>query len=116
MADLPLGLLTEGTGSLLGGLLLVVYAAITSLRKRRDVSITELLQSLAEKKQEIADLKAERTATELVHDAQIENLRRDVEALEHRVEAYRAAQQSERRTIHQLRLVLADHGITDPTA
>lgn len=78
-----------------GGLISVL---VTSLRKREDDTVGALRAALAREKEQRVEAEAERDASDA------------------RADGYQASLLVERRATFTLRMTLADHGITDPTA
>lgn len=101
--------LGDDGGSLIGGLIVLVAVAITSLRRRRDTTIEELEARVASLEQKVRDLTSE-------HETEVARLEADRDAAHDRAEVHKLANVTARSQLHKIRLVLADHGLDDPTS
>lgn len=111
--------ITSDSGSVVGGILLVVYAAITSLRKRRDVTIAELEARIRRLEKRVKAVEADRdarvAAAQAERDRDVAEAEADRDKAVVREHAAQGALLLARRDLFKVRKVLADKDWPDPT-
>jgi chromosome segregation ATPase len=103
-------------GTLIAGLVILVAVAITSLRKRRDITIEELEKRVEDRKAEIGELQGEIVTLKARMETMEHESEQAVIAAEQRAEGYKALMLANSRSLFEVRSLLAEHGIADPTA